>query len=272
MKLLIVDDELHIRQGLEHLDWASIGIQTCKTAKNGEEAMTLAMQMKPDVILSDIRMPNMSGLEMTEQILQFHPQCAIIFLSGYREFAYAKKALALGAFDYLLKPTSPEEVLSCCQRAMEKVKVAKVQNVNMAEMKHRLLEMEVKKEFESNAEPEASEQQAGSRNHVAEFLEYIDKNYGRELTLRDLSEEFHFNSIYINRMIKKETGYTFLEILNNKRMNKAAEYLKNPNLKISEAADLVGIPDQRYFSQVFKKYYGQSPRQYQKLVGKKQGL
>lgn len=268
MKILIVDDELHIRQGLANLDWASIGIRVCKTAGNGEEAMGMALQMQPDIILSDIKMPGMDGLTMTEQFLKSNPQCAVIFLSGYREFTYARQALSIGAFDYLLKPTNPQEVLECCQRAMEKVDSARRQNVNMAEMKHKLQEMEIKNEF---VEP-ATQPASNNKNHVTRFMEYIDQHYSHELALRDLAEEFHFNAIYINRIIKKETGYTFLEILNNKRMNKATEYLKNPDIKIAEVADLIGIPDQRYFSQIFKKYYGQSPRQYRKLSARKQEL
>ena len=265
MRILIADDELHIMQGLEHLDWASIGLKVCGTAKNGQEAIELAMLLKPDIILSDIKMPNMDGLEMTELFLQSNPQCGVIFLSGYREFAYAKKALMLGAFDYLLKPTNPEEILACCKRAAEEINASNLQNASIVEMKCRIKELEIKNEIEQER-PD----QNGGKVKLSRILEYIDKHYCTELSLQDLSVEFHFNPIYINRIIKKETGYTFLEILNNKRMSKASEYLKKPDINISEVASLIGIPDQRYFSQVFKKYYGQSPRQYRKLLVKKQ--
>lgn len=265
MKILIADDELHIRKGLESLDWPSIGLKVCGTARNGQEAIEIAMKQHPDIILSDIRMPNVDGLEMTERFLQINPNCAIIFLSGYRDFTYARRALNLGVFDYLLKPADPEEILKCCSRAVDKINQTVRKNVAMVELENRVKELEIKEEITQEA-PE----QERKRGKVYEILEYIDQNFKEELSLQDLSEKFHFNSIYINRIIKKETGYTFLEILNNKRMNKAAEYLKNPDVKISEVAAMAGIPDQRYFSQIFKKYYGQSPRQYRKLIIKNQ--
>ncbi|MBE5981212.1 MAG: response regulator [Paenibacillaceae bacterium] len=264
MKILIADDELHIRQGLEHLDWASIGVKVCGSAQNGQEAIELAMLLKPDIILSDIKMPYMDGLEMTELFLHLNPQCAVIFLSGYREFAFAKKALMLGAFDYLLKPTDPAEILACCKRAAEEITASNLQTASIVEMKCKIKELEIKNEIERE-KPVYND----SKIKLSRILEFIDKHYCTELSLQDLSVEFHFNPIYINRIIKKETGYTFLEILNNKRMSKASEYLKRPDINISEVASLIGIPDQRYFSQVFKKYYGQSPREYRKLLVKK---
>ena len=265
MRILIADDELHIRQGLEQLDWSSIGVKICGTAKNGEEAIELAMLHQPDIILSDIKMPNMNGLEMTELFLQSNPQCAVIFLSGYREFAYAKKALMLGAFDYLLKPADPEEILACCKRAADEINANSMRNASIVEMKCRIKELEIKNEIEQ----ESAGQNKGMIK-LGRILEYIDEHYCTELSLQDLSAEFHFYPIFIKRIINKETGYTFLEILYNKRMSKASEYFKNQDINIWEVASLIGIPDQRYFSQVFKKYYGQSPRQYRKLLVKKQ--
>lgn len=80
---------------------------------------------------------------------------------------------------------------------------------------------------------------------------------------------FHFNSIYINRILKKDTGYTFLEILNNKRMAVSLRLLEETDLKVSRIAEQVGIPDQRYFSTMFKKYYGCSPKQYKQNMKRK---
>ena len=264
MKILIADDELYIRQGLEKLDWSSIGLKMCGTAKSGEEAIELAKTTQPDIILSDIRMPNMDGLEMAEQFMQLNPRCAIIFLTGHREFEYARKAIALGAFDYLLKPTNPEEIMECCERAVKEVRQQAKQDVTFIEMESRIKDLEVKRGVEIE-DPFLTEQKELGKCKVSEILEYIDKHFNKDVTLQTLSEVFHFNAIYINRLIKKETGYTFLEILNNKRMNQAASYLKKTDKAIGEVAMQIGIPDQRYFSQIFKKYYGYSPRQYRKL-------
>lgn len=265
MKILIADDELYIRQGLEKLDWSSLGLKMCGTAKNGAEAIELAKSARPDIILSDIRMPNMDGLEMAERFMQINPRCAIIFLTGYREFEYARKALALGAFDFLLKPTNPEEIMECCERAVKEIRQLAKQDVTFIEMKSKIKDLEVK----SGVKTEDSflvEQKELGKCKVSEILGYIENHFDEELSLMTLSEVFHFNAIYINRLIKTETGYTFLEILNNKRMSRAASYLKKTDKTIGEIAMQIGIPDQRYFSQIFKKYYGYSPRQYRKLM------
>ncbi len=264
MKILIADDELYIRQGLEKLDWNSLGLKMCGAAKNGAEAIELAISTRPDIILSDIRMPNMDGLDMAEQFLQINPRCAIIFLTGYREFEYARKAIALGAFDYLLKPTNPEEIMECCERAVKEVRQQAKQDVTFVEMKSRIKDLEVKMGAKTE-DPFPAEQEELGKCKVSEILLYIDNHFHEELSLQTLSEVFHFNTIYINRLIKKETGYTFLEIVNNRRMSQAASYLKKTDKAIGEIAMQIGIPDQRYFSQIFKKYFGYSPRQYRKL-------
>ena len=261
MKILIADDEFHIRQGLEKLDWNSIGLKICGIAKDGYEAMELAAIHKPEVILSDIRMPMIDGLTMTEAFVRDNPDCAIIYLSGYRDFEYIKKALTIGAFDYLVKPTDPEEILDCCKRAVKLIKEKKIQQVTLREMQEKIKGIQVKEELVC-----LDEDVSVARLTVKDILEYIEQNFNQDISLSDLSTLFHFNSIYINRMIKKETGYTFLEILNNKRMNMAADLLKRKDLKISEVAIRVGILDQRYFSQVFKKYFGKSPKQYRALM------
>lgn len=261
MKILIADDEFHIRQGLEKLDWNSIGLKVCGIAKDGYEAMELAAIHKPEIILSDIRMPMMDGLAMTEEFVKDNPDCAIIYLSGYRDFEYIKKALTIGAFDYLVKPTNPEEILDCCQRAVKLIKEKKIQQVTVREMQEKLKGIQVKEELVY-----LDEDVSAAKLTVKDILEYIDQNFSQDISLNNLSTIFHFNSIYINRMIKKETGHTFLEIVNNKRMNVAADLLKGKELKISEVAIRTGIMDQRYFSQVFKKCFGKSPRQYRALM------
>ena len=110
--------------------------------------------------------------------------------------------------------------------------------------------------------PQEHEERLPGRISAKEIIAYIEENYHENLTLNHLALHFHFNAIYINRVLRRDTGYTFLEILNNKRMSKARELLIHSDRRICEVAEQVGLPDQRYFSSLFKKYYGLSPRQY----------
>ena len=97
------------------------------------------------------------------------------------------------------------------------------------------------------------------------IIRYIYDNFSSNLSLSVLAEKFHFSTVYLSHMIKKETGFTFLEILSSVRMYHAALYLKETKLKNGEICHRVGILDERYFGQVFKKQYNMTPYEYRKL-------
>ena len=259
-KLLIADDEPLICRGISSLDWGKIGITVCAVANNGKEAIDLASLHIPDLVLTDIRMPIVNGLDMAERVLAQNKKCKIIFLSGYEDFAYAKRALHMGAFDYILKPASPEEILETCRRATllirQETEACQLPSVHMAVLEREAREMREK-------EPDSE-----GKINVREINSFIEQHYTENLSLNTLSQTFNFNAVYINRMLKKETGFTFLEILTNKRMSEAVRFLEETNWKLGKIAETVGVPDQRYFSTMFKKYYGCSPKQYRQKMRK----
>jgi len=111
LKALVVDDEYLVRMGIrETIDWASHGIEIVGEADNGADGLTLAMQYEPDVIVTDIRMPYMNGIEFIEKIKEYRLNAGIIVLSGYDEFQYAQAAIRHGASSYLLKPVDTDEL------------------------------------------------------------------------------------------------------------------------------------------------------------------
>lgn len=118
MKLLIVDDEYHIRMGLaEQVDWRSIGIDTVLTASDGEEAIDICKEHKPEIVITDIRMPGMDGLELSTIMKTLNTGVHIIILSGYSDFSYARSAIRIGVVDYFLKPVNIPELLECVRKA-----------------------------------------------------------------------------------------------------------------------------------------------------------
>ncbi|MFC4696946.1 response regulator transcription factor [Enterococcus aquimarinus] len=248
MKILLADDEFFIREGLKSLEWETIGLKIVGVASNGVEALNIARKYLPDIILTDIKMPKMDGLEMSEKYLKIKPDAKIVFLSAYKDFYYVQQAMRLGGIDYLLKPTNPNEILSCCKKIKEKI-LNKQQEQNIIVDELTIVPQEKKDE----------------KRNIKEILRFIDRNYMNSISLKDLADEFHFNPIYINRMIKKETQSTFLEIVNTKRMDLAADLIKSTELRIEEVAQKTGFIDQRYFSQVFKKRYGEPPGSYRQL-------
>lgn len=253
-RLLIADDELFIREGLKNLTWNTIDVKICAIANNGKEAIDLAGRHKPDLILTDIRMPIVDGLTMAEEFLRQNSRCKIIFLSGYEDFTYVRRALQMGAFDYILKPASPDEILTICRKAIVQI------NAEAKNGMHPVSGLEAA-DLESAAQFTEEPPEDGKIN-VKEIICFVEEHYKENLTLSLLAEKFNFNSIYINRMLKRETGFTFLENLTNKRMSEAVRLLENTDWKLGKIAEAVGVPDQRYFSTLFKKYYSCTPKQY----------
>lgn len=110
-RMLIIDDEFYIRKGIRNaIDWNSVGVEIVGEAKDGEEGLELFLSLEPDLVLTDIRMPFLDGLELIEKITSYQVNCGIIVLSGYDEFEYAQSALRYGVLDYLLKPIDKEKL------------------------------------------------------------------------------------------------------------------------------------------------------------------
>lgn len=149
-RILLVDDEkLELEAVAQYVRWADMGIAVADTAKNGREALQKMSLCKPDIILTDVRMPVMDGLEFARKAKQLDKHVKIVFLSGHDEFQYIKAALAVEAVGYLLKPIDHEELAAVMQRVIRKCEEDK-QLLGSAEgLKERLVRSLA---FESDAE------------------------------------------------------------------------------------------------------------------------
>lgn len=136
MRILIVEDEIKIRRGLANLIAKQTEHTVVGEAKNGEEGLALVNKYKPELVISDIRMPVMDGLEMIRLIHEQEPGTHCVILSGYSEFEYAKQALQYGVDDYLIKPLAPEDVTKVL--AMVQEKMTKELRLQMGEPEKRL--------------------------------------------------------------------------------------------------------------------------------------
>lgn len=119
VKVLIVDDEILLRRGMkEKIDWDSMGFEIIGEAQNGKEAFDLALHLKPDIVITDMKMPVIDGQKLMEMLSNEMPSIKIIVISGYSDFEYTKKAIVCNAFDYILKPVKKNELI----KVLEKVK------------------------------------------------------------------------------------------------------------------------------------------------------
>ena len=211
---------------------------------------------KIDILVSDIRMPGISGLELAEYIQKCAMDTAIVLLTGFSDFEYARTALRNGVEDYLLKPIRPKNILETISRVKDNLEKRRYQK-NLV------------KQYETAVSSQDYQEQItwqfkGLQDQAMEILKDMARNYSEGISLNSLAEKYHFSVGYLSRMIKKETGYSFSEILNSIRLTAAVELLADETIKISHIGDCVGFSDQKYFSQVFKKTFGISPGEYRK--------
>jgi two-component system, response regulator YesN len=120
--VMLVDDEMFVRKGLRNLiDWESLGYAVVDEADNGEDALALIKSKKPDLVITDIRMPVLDGLELIGQTLKLNPDTSFIIISGYNDFSYAQQAVRYGIHDFVLKPIDEEELTETLKRLSSKI-------------------------------------------------------------------------------------------------------------------------------------------------------
>jgi len=160
LKVLIADDEEAIRKGLKKIiTSADIGLNVIGEASDGEIALEMAKKLKPDIMLIDINMPFLNGLDFLNKVNKFIPDAITIIISGYDEFEYARKALQLGVFDYILKPVNRKKLIDTLLRAidaynkkMREKEYKKLTQIEFKENKTYIQESFLKKCIENNFE------------------------------------------------------------------------------------------------------------------------
>ena len=408
--IIVADDEEELRRALiDKVNWESVGFKVIGEAENGIEALELVEKLNPDLLLTDIKMPFVSGIELARQVREVHPSTQIAFLSGYDDFSYAQQAIQYNIVSYILKPISAMELTEELKKIKEKideqfrmfatekhepkrdvattffmsllldefqtendeerdrelleklVDLGVVQDVNNALM-YTVITTSIFNKDEENETKEANiiaidsvlekyfktisfyingritsilfstkrghekylhiaveeilekakrilgknailgvgrvesglsnmhktyvesvkaigyvtkkkkgiyfitdiEQYKNSAELICEkALELIDNQYmDPSISLVSVSEEIAVSPNYLSALIKKSTGYTFIELLSQKRIQVAAELLLHSNYKIREITGQCGYSDQHYFSYCFKKVTGMSPNAY----------
>lgn len=141
LRLCVIDDIKAVVNGIaRQIPWETHGIRVVGTASNGEQGLDLIRRTEPHIVLTDIRMPRMNGLEMTRLILNEHPDTRIVFLSGYPDFEYAQEAVRLGAFDYIVKPFTPQKIIDVVLKAKAAVLEELGQQARLNDMERKLRE------------------------------------------------------------------------------------------------------------------------------------
>lgn len=262
-RVLVVEDEDIIRRGIVcSIDWHHMGCGQIEEASNGQEALERIQTGAYDLVLMDINMPLLGGLEVLEQTCQEYGYAAII-ITGYSDFDYAKRALKYGAVEYVLKPIDIPELT----RAIEKACAERERRLAYQKLKEGLL---VPPDPVHLLTPVAAlpAEEAEDGEVVARMLDYIEKNVGKKITLSILSQELFYSESFMTRRFKSEMGMNFTDYLNRYRIQCALLMLRQKRGRLSDIAAACGFSDYKYFNSVFKKYVGCSAKQFmQKMNG-----
>ena len=266
IRLLIADDEKLEREALAELVQRRFEREVVlEVAENGRKAADTAVLWGADLILMDIEMPGMSGLDAARAVLAQRPSCRVIFVTAYSLFQYAHEAVHLGACDYLLKPVDPDELEASVRRAMRQIETERKLE-ELAAARPQPEQTETEEEAEDAPEESENSQTALVMAHVRRYLE---DNYMFDLSLDSVGEILHISPAYLSAQFKKYQKMNFLDCLTELRINAAKELLTDPFRSSAEVASMVGYEDASYFARAFKKRTGMTPTQYRRQASQK---
>jgi len=231
-RILVTDDEKHSRVGvsttLKQEYKESIHIDT---ANHGADAFDLIGKHSYDLLITDIRMPKMNGLELLEALRNNNNGISTILLTGFAEFEYAQQGIKFGAVDYLLKPVHQEQLLAAVERVLQSI-------------------------------TPVSQAHKSSNSYIQEAIAYMEQHISEAFTIKEVSSHVHLNASYFSVLFKEETGVSFTDFLSSLRLDKAKMLLRDSELSLDDICEQIGIQSTSYFIKMFKKFEGVTPKQF----------
>ena len=243
LKVLIVDDEPLVRRGIVlGVDWSARGCVVVGEAANGEEGLAAVERYKPNLIITDVRMPRMDGIEMMNRPRSAGCRAHVIVLTAHSDFSYARSALQFGADDYLLKPFRDQELMAAIDKVRQK-----------------------EQELTALTPQDTLPLTKGDKSkYVLQALEYIAGHYAdQDISITTIAAHLGVSEGHLSHVFKKETSYTIISYLTQYRVHAAMKLLQDCRYKVYEVAEMVGYRDVAYLGSTFKKLVGVSPSEYQ---------
>lgn len=236
-KIIAADDEGYIREALKKLiDWEKMNCYLKVVVCDGQELIEQIQKEMPDLIITDIQMPGVDGLEVCKYVYETFPEIPIILLTAYSDFDYARTAIRYNVCEYVLKLSIMEELPKAVEKAISGLEAS-------------LRKLEKKEE---------------TGPLYVQIEQYIEQNYKSKVTLSDMALALHANGSYLSRLYKNKTGKNMFDAILDRRMEAAKEYLIHTDMMAYEISEAVGIEDSGYFSKMFKRKTGFSPKEYRK--------
>lgn len=240
--VVVVDDEIliakNVAKNIEHVNSSFEVVQICSC---GTEAWEYIETHLPNVVFTDIRMPEMNGLELSKKIYEKYPFIVCVIISGYNDFKYAQEAIQYQVKNYILKPINRDKLAECLEDIKKKIQVRYPNLENSASV----------------------ENTKRSPQEIVQLVkEFIHQNYSDIIDLSSISRNLGFSSSYLTKIFVKCTGITPSKYLKDYRISVAKQLLSNHDLPLSFISEQTGFADQFHFSKSFKAATGMNPTEY----------
>ncbi|QDR82442.1 response regulator transcription factor [Sporomusa termitida] len=240
--VLIVEDELLELEFLKLVVAEDLRPQdTILTCESGIQAVKLAKQYRPDIIVMDILIPEMDGLHALQEIKKFLPQVCVMILSAYSDFSYAQAAIRLRVQEYLLKPVKPSVFKQAFHALLTTVAACQVQ-----------------------AKEEVMEAKINQIYFIEKSIRYINENFKQKLPLQLVAAYVFVNPQYFSRIFKKEVGVNYIDYVNKLKIEYACKLLETTNYPAYRIASECGFTDPSYFNRVFVQQMNMPPKAYRR--------
>lgn len=270
MKVLIVDDDrLTVKYISAMMDWKVLGIEEVLEAYGKKKAMEIIEKETVDILLCDIEMPRGNGYELLEWMEENAYRIPTLFITSYARFDYAVRAMRMHVVDYILKPVSKVQLTQAVKRAVvlagETEKCERHEGSKLTDGEEYFPEKGLsRKDFILD---KGSEKGTEEENAVECVKTYMEQHWKENVSRTRMAELVHFHPDYLSRIFKEATGFSMTDYLTELRMQEAKRRLLKTRERISEVALEVGYTDLSYFTRIFRRRFGVSPREYRKQEG-----
>jgi len=247
--VMIVEDDVMYRYAIRSsIEWEKEGFRICGEAINGKHALAMLNECRPEIVITDINMPEMNGIDLIAALRQLDPRIRIIVLSSYDDFPFVRQAMKSGAQDYLLK------------HDMEPAELSRILHD---------LQDEADREAAADAAPPAVvnlQLKGMDQAEVMQIIDYVKAHYHEPITLHQLSDRLYLSPNYLCSFFKQKTGMTIFEFIKLYRIETAKVLLATTTFRVYEIAEQVGFSNSSYLCRVFKELTGISINEYKRQL------
>lgn len=251
--MVVIDDEKEIRKGFcTYFPWKEIGFYVAADFASAQAADEFLREHDIDVVVTDVRMQGMSGIELIESMRNRGQDTEVVVISGYRNFEYARQVMKMSVRHYLVKPIKYAQITEVFSQIRRELDMRSEKNAQHA----------------SDVPAKMPEQNPGENSNeiIRRVKAYIHAHY-EDATLELAAESVKMNPYYLSTYFRQQTGEKFSDYLLRARMKEAARLLEKSTLRIQEIAGLVGYTTANSFSRSFRQCYQMTPKEYRLRSG-----